>query len=243
MMVEQARLKRKKAKKKSTKKGRFEGKDHIGVRIGKIINKYKMAKHFILDIRDDGFDFHIDEAKVAAEAALDGIYVVRTSVAQQRMSVQDAVRSYKSLTRVEQAFRCLKSVDLKVRPIRHHQENRVRAHIFLCMLAYYVQWHMLEAWRPLLFADEDREANNTHDSVAPAKRSEKALYKVHSKQLDDGTEVHSFRTLLGHLSEIVRNTCLIPGAPEDTPTFDVITIPNAKQQKAYDLLETISIDL
>ena len=243
LMVEQARLKREKAKKKSTKRGRFEGKDRIGVRIGKIINKYKMAKHFILNIRDDGFDFHIDEAKVAAEAALDGLYVVRTSVAQQCMSAQDAVRSYKSLTQVEQAFRCLKSVDLKVRPIRHYQENRVRGHIFLCMLAYYVQWHMLEAWRPLLFADEDRETKNTRDPVAPAKRSEKALHKAHSKQLDDGTEVHSFRTLLGHLSEIVRNTCLIPGAPADTPTFDVTTIPNAKQQMAYDLLETISIDL
>ena len=243
LMVEKARLKREKAKKKSTKKGRFEGKDQIGLRIGKIINKYKMAKHFILDIRDDGFDFHIDESKVATEAALDGLYVVRTSVTQQQLSTEEAVRGYKSLTRVEQAFRCLKSIDLKVRPIRHYQEQRVRAHIFLCMLAYYVQWHMLEAWRPLLFADEDTEAKKTRDPIAPAKRSKKALHKVHSKQLEDGTEVHSFRTLLGHLSEIVRNECIIPGAPADTPTFDVITIPNAKQQQAYDLLETITIGL
>jgi transposase len=242
LMVEQARLKRQKAKSKSAKKGKFEGKDAIGVRIGKIINKYKMAKHFILDIRDDGFDFHIDVAKVAVEAALDGLYVVRTSVTEQRMSAEDAVRSYKSLTQVEQAFRSLKSIDLKVRPIRHHQEKRVRAHIFLCMLAYYVQWHMLEAWRALLFADEDQQANKTRNPVAPARRSEKALHKVHSKRLDDGTEVHSFRTLLGHLSEIVRNTCRIPGASTDSPTFDVITIANAKQQQAYDLLETITIE-
>jgi len=242
-MVERARVQRQKSKRKSEKKGRFEGKDNIGVRVGKSINKYKVAKHFVLDIRDDGFDFHIDEEKVAAEAALDGVYVVRTSLPPQRMSAEDTVRGYKSLCRVEQAFRCMKNIDLKVRPIRHHAEERVRAHIFLCVLAYYVEWHMLEVWRPLLFADEEQEAKKTRDPVAPAKRSEAALRKVHSKQLDDGTEVHSFRTMLELLAGIVRNVCRIPGAAADEPTFYVTTTSKAKQQRAYDLLETIKVKM
>ena len=128
------------------------------MRVGKVVNKYKVGKHFKLDIQDDGFDFELDPGKVAAEAALDGIYVVRTSLAKQVMSAADAVRSYKLLSQVERAFRSFKTLDLEVRPIYHHLERRVRAHIFLCLLAYYVQWHMLEAWRPLLFSDEDLEA-------------------------------------------------------------------------------------
>ncbi|MGB5406037.1 MAG: IS1634 family transposase, partial [Thiogranum sp.] len=148
--------------------GRFGGRDKIGVRIGKVINKYKVGKHFILDIRDEDFAFCIDAQKVAEEAALDGIYVIRTSVDAARMSAAEAVRSYKSLSQVERAFRSIKTVDLKVRPIHHHLEPRVRAHIFLCMLAYYVEWHMREAWRPLLFCDEDLEAKALRDPVAPA---------------------------------------------------------------------------
>ena len=221
--------------------GRLRGKDEIGVRIGKVIGKYKMAKHFVLDIDDDSFDFEIDQAKVDAEAALDGIYVVRTSVSETTMGAEQTVRSYKLLSNVEHAFRCLKSVDLMVRPIRHHLEDRVRAHIFLCMLAYYVQWHMTEAWRPLLYADEDQEAKTSRDPVAPAKRSEAAMRKVRSKRLDDGSDVHSFRTLLNHLGSIVRNTCRCPGAGPDAPTFSKTTSPNAKQQKALDLLEGISL--
>ena len=220
-------------------RGRLHGKDDIGVRVGKVVNKYKVAKHFKLDIHDDRFDFEIDPDKVAAEAALDGIYVVRTSLPQERISSEDTVRSYKLLGQVERAFRSLKTLDLEVRPIRHHLEDRVRAHILLCMLAYYVQWHMLEAWRPLLFSDEDQEAKRTRDPVAPAQRSEGALHKVHSKTLEDGSQVHSFQTLLKLLSGIVRNTCRTPGAPPDAPTFDVVTTPSAKQQRAYELLETI----
>ena len=151
-------------------RGRLHGSDAIGVRVGKVVNKYKVAKHFKLDIHDDRFDFQIDEKKVAAEAALDGIYVIRTSLPEQRMSTDDTVRSYKSLTQVERAFRSFKTIDLQVRPIRHHRENRVRAHIFLCMLAYYVQWHMTQAWRTLLFCDEDQQARATRDPVAPAQR-------------------------------------------------------------------------
>jgi transposase len=220
-------------------RGQLHGQDAIGVRVGKVVNKYKVAKHFKLDIDDDRFDFEIDPDKVATEAALDGIYVVRTSLPEQWMSADDTVRSYKRLSQVERAFRSFKAVDLKVRPIRHHLENRVRAHLFLCMLAYYVQWHMLEAWRPLLFCDEDQEAKATRDPVAPAQRSAGAHQKAHSKTLEDGSEVHSFQTLLKLLSGIVRNVCRVPGAPPDAPTFEIVTTPSAKQQHAYELLEAI----
>jgi transposase len=220
-------------------RGRLRGQDAIGVRIGKVVNKYKVAKHFTLDIRDDRFDFAVDDNKVAAEAALDGIYVVRTSLSAERMNADDTVRSYKLLSQVERAFRSLKTIDIHVRPIRHRLERRVRAHIFLCMLTYYVQWHMLEAWRPLLFCDEDQQGKAIRDPVAPAKRSEPALRKVHARTLDDGTQAHSFRTLLKHLSAIVRNVCRLPDSGPDAPTFDVVTTPDAKQQRAFDLLENI----
>ena len=220
-------------------RGRPRGQDAIGVRVGKVINKYKVAKHFVVHIDDDAFDFQIDQVKVGAEAALDGIYVVRTSVARETMDAPQAVRSYKHLSNVERAFRCLKSIDLMVRPIWHHLEDRVRAHIFLCTLVYYVQWHMTEAWRPLLFADEDQQAKAARDPVAPAKRSAKALNKVHSKRLDDGSPVQSFRTLIDHLGEIVRNTCRCPAAGPGAPTFHRTTTPNAKQRQALDLLGSI----
>jgi len=222
-------------------RGRLRGQDHIGVRVGKVVNKYKVAKHFQLSIEDARFDFAIDRDKVAAEAALDGIYVIRTSLPEDRMSADDAVRSYKRLSQVERAFRSFKTMHLQLRPIHHRLEHRVRAHIFLCMLAYYVMWHMLQAWRPLLFCDEDLQAKATQDPVAPAERSESALHKVHSKTLDDGSEVHSFHTLLKQLSGIVRNVCRIPGAPPDAPTFDVVTTPSAKQRRAYQLLEAIDV--
>jgi hypothetical protein len=223
------------------KLGKHGGRDKIGMRVGKTIDKHKVAKHFVLEIRDDGFDFHIDEHKVAAEAALDGIYVIRTSLPESRLSADDTVRRYKSLSQVERAFRSFKTVDLKVRPIHHRLETRVRAHIFLTMLAYYVEWTMREAWRPLLFCDEDQEAKKTRDPVAPAKRSDVALHKVHSKKLEDGTAVHSFQTLLKRLSTIVRNVCRVPGADPDAPTFHVVTTPDPTQQRAYDLLETITM--
>lgn len=218
------------------KHGKYGGKGQIGVRIGKVVNKYKVAKHFVLNIKDEGFDFHIDNEKVASEAALDGIYVIRTSLKTEYMSANDTVRSYKSLSQVERAFRSMKTVDLKVRPIRHHLEKRVRAHIFLCMLAYYVEWHMREVWRPLLFADEEVKRNS--DPVAPAKRSDAALRKVHSKRLVDGTETHSFQTLLKIMSQIVRNECLISGSDA---AFEIVTTPSKKQQLAYDLLKNITM--
>lgn len=222
-----------------TESGQLSGQDAIGMRVGKVINKYKMGKHFLCHIEDNSFDFEIDKDKVAAEAALDGIYVVRTSLEEQKMDADQTVRSYKLLSNVEQAFRCLKSVDLLVRPIRHRLEKRVRAHILICMLAYYVQWHMMEAWRPLLFADEEQEAKASRDPVEPARRSDSAEQKVHTKRLDDGSPVHSFRTLLKHLGQIVRNTCRTPGLGNDAPTFRITTTPNPKQQQAIELLRTI----
>ena len=222
-------------------RGRLKGQDAIGVRVGKVVNKYKVAKHFHLDIRDRAFDYQVKQAQVDAEAALDGIYVVRTSLPRKRLDAADTVRTYKSLSDVERAFRSFKTVDLKVRPIYHWTEDRVRAHIFLCMLAYYVEWHMIEAWRPLLFCDEDQLAKKTRDPVAPARRSEAALRKVHTKRLDDGGVVHSFQTLLQSLSSIVRNVCRTPHAAEGTPTFTVDTQRTPQQQRAYDLLEKIAV--
>ncbi len=221
--------------------GALHGKDNIGVRAGKVLNKYKVGKHFTLDIGDHHFEFAIDPEKVAAEAALDGIYVIRTSLPPERISAADAVRGYKSLTQVERAFRSFKTIGLKVRPIRHYRDHRVRAHIFLCMLAYYVQWHMIEAWRPLLFADEDQAAKTLRDPVAPAQRSESALRKVHARTLDDDSPVHSFQTLLDDLAGIVRNLCRRKGAGSNEPAFEMTTPPNPTQARAYQLLKTITM--
>ena len=222
-------------------RGRLKGQDAIGVRVGKVVDKYKMAKHVVLHIDEDRFDFEMNEESIAAEAALDGVYVVRTSLPEERMSADEVVRSYKNLTYVERAFKSFKSIDLMVRPIRHRIENRVIAHIFLSMLTYYVQRYMTEALRPLLFADEDQEAKSNRDPVAPAKRSEEALAKVSTKTLDDGTPVHSFKTLLNHMSTITRDLCVqkIDGANDNTFTID--TSPNPKQQKVYDLLAAITV--
>ena len=222
-------------------RGTLKGRDAIGVRVGKVVNKYKVAKHVQLEIHDARFAFQIDAARVAAEAALDGIYVIRTSVPAARLGAADAVRHYKQLSDVERAFRALKTIDLKVRPIRHRLEARVRAHIFLCLLAYYVEWHMREVWRPLLFGDEDQAAKRTRDPVAPAKRSPAALRKVHTKVLDDGTPVHSFPTLLKELSSIVRNVCRPRSAGAEAPTFELTTTPTPTQQRAYELLKTITV--
>ena len=219
--------------------GRLAGQDDIGVRVGKIINKYKMAKHFDLDIKNDAFSFQRKSDSIAAETALDGIYIIRTSVSTDRMNSADCVRNYKLLVHVERAFRSLKTIDLKIRPIHHRLADRVRAHILLCMLAYYVEWHMREAWRELMFADPDQDAKKTRDPVAPAKRSEAAEIKATSRQLRDGTPTHSFSTLLDELGTVVRNTCRTPDASPDAPTFDVTTISNPKQQRAFELIKSI----
>ena len=225
--------------KSMVQRGRLRGKADIGVRVGKVVNKYKAAKHFVLDINEDRFEFRIDQETVAAEKALDGIYIVRTSIAPKQMSAADAVRNYKQLSAVERAFRSLKTVDLKVRPIHHRLADRVLSHIFLCTLAYYVEWHMREAWCSLLFDDEDKESKKSRDPVAPAKRSASAKKKALTHTLSDGAPAHSFRTLLQDLTTIVRNTCRVPDCDEDAPTFQVVTTPDPKQKRAFDLLQNI----
>jgi transposase len=222
--------------------GRLKGVARIGVRVGKVIGKYKVEKHFDLDIKDGSFSFKVNEARVAAEAALDGIYVIRTSVAAADMTAESAVLNYKKLAEVERAFRTLKGVDLHVRPIRHRLEGRVKAHIFLSMLAYYVQWHMIQAWASLTFADEAGEsASRRRNPVAPAKRSKAALAKVHTRTLPDGTPAMSFRRLLEHLGTIVRNSLRPRNARPGEAIFKLTTHPNAKQQQALDLVAAIEM--
>lgn len=221
--------------------GRLRGQDKIGVRVGKVINQYKVAKHFTLDIQDRSFAFQRQVERIAAEAALDGIYVIRTSLPATRMDAADCVRHYKSLAQVERAFRILKSIDLRIRPIHHRLADRVRAHIFLCMLAYYVEWHLREVWRELLFADTDQAAKATRDPVAPAQRSAAAERKASTRTLEDGTPAHSFATLMDELSTIVRNTCRTPHAGPDTHTFEVVTTANPKQRRAFELIKSIQV--
>ena len=220
---------------------KLAGADKIGLRVGKVVNQYKVAKHFELTIGEAAFSFQRKHDSIAAEAALDGIYIIRTSVPSAQMDTADCVRNYKALANVERAFRSLKTVDLKIRPIHHRTANRVRAHIFLCMLAYYVDWHLREAWRELMFADTDQQAKATRDPVAPAQRSPAALVKVASHNLDDGTPAHSFATLLAELATLVRNTCRTPHAGDDAPTFELLTTPTAKQQRALALIQQIKL--
>ena len=192
-------------------------------------------------IADAAFTFARQPDSIAGEAALDGIYIIRTSVSAKQMDSAHCVRHYKSLANVERAFRSLKTIDLKVRPIHHRTADRVRAHIFLCMLSYYVEWHMREAWRELMFADTDQQAKATRDPVAPAKRSKAALAKAARHTLDDGTPAHSFSTLLDELRTIVRSTCRAPHAGSDAPTFHIVTTPNPKQKRALELLQQIQL--
>ncbi len=221
--------------------GRLSSSAKIGVCVGKAINQYKMSKHFELTIGDHSLSFSRKPDSIAAEAALDGIYIIRTSVPAAQMDAPECVRNYKSLANVERAFRSLKTVDLKVRPIHHRTADRVRSHIFLCMLAYYVEWHLREAWRELMFADTDQQAKATRDPVTPAQRSTAALTKAARRTLDDGTPVHSFATLMADLATLVRNICRTPNADPAAPTFAVITTPNPSQQRALDLIETAAI--
>jgi len=221
--------------------GKLVGKDKIGVAVGKVVNQYKVAKHFELAIDDHSFTFTRLADRIAAEAALDGLYVIRTCVMAQRMDAATCVRTYKSLAQVERAFRSIKTMDLKVRPIHHHLEGRVRAHIFLCMLAYYVEWHMRQAWAELMFADEDQAAKLARDPVAPARRSDAAKQKVLSRTLEDGSPTHSYQTLLKELETIVRNTCRTPTSAGDAPTFQITTTPNDKQKRALELIGQIKM--
>ena len=218
-------------------KRRLTGQDKIGLRVGKVIGKYKMAKHFELDIAETSFSYRRKPESIAAEAALDGLYIVRTSLPATELDATQTVRAYKSLSAVERAFRSFKTVDLKVRPIYHYASDRVRAHIFLCMLAYYVEWHMRARLKPLLFDDDDPDAAAAARTsvVAPAEVSPSAKDKARRKQTAAGLPVHSFRTLLDDLATVAKNR-VVARLPNAEP-FDLITRPTALQCEAFKLLD------
>ena len=206
----------------------------IGLAVGAVINKYKVAKHFDLDIADTAFSFKTDE--IAAEAAVDGVYVIRTSLPAESFDDKTTVRSYKSLACVERAFRCIKTVDLHVRPVYHWLADRVRAHVFLCMLAYHLEWHMRQRLAPMLFDDTDKEAAEAlrPSVVAQARRSPAAVTKQTTGQTEDGLPVHSFRSLLADLATLVRNTVVTAITPHYP--FTVLTRSTPVQHKALALL-------
>src|ERR1700683_544393 len=214
----------------------LRGKQNIGLRAGRILNRHKMGKHFQLLIEEDSFHYQRKTANIEREENLDGIYVIRTSVKKEVLSSQQVVASYKSLSGVERAFRSLKTVDLQVRPIHHRLPERVRAHILLCMLAYYVEWHMRQLLAPILFDDDDKaQAQAARASiVAPAQRSASAKLKALTKQTGDGLTVHSFQTLIGDLATIVKNR--IQPTDKRFVGFDKLTEPTVIQQRALDLL-------
>jgi hypothetical protein len=214
----------------------LRGTAEIALAVGAVVNRYRMAKHFDLDIANTRFSFARKTTEIAAEAASDGIYVVRTSLPADTFDDAATVRSYKSLALVERAFRCIKTVDLQVRPVHHWLADRVRAHVFLCMLAYYLEWHMRQRLAPMLFDDTDKEAAEAlrKSVVAQAQRSPAAVKKQTTGLTEDGLPVHSFRSLLADLATLARNiitTAITPNHP-----LTVVTRPTSIQQKAFDLL-------
>ena len=213
----------------------------IGKKVGAVMNQFKMAKHFDTTIKEGAFAYARREQQIEREAQLDGIYVIRTSEPQSRLSAADTVRSYKLLAQVEHAFRCLKGIDILVRPIRHRDEQRVKAHLFLCMLAYYVEWHVRKALASLLFDDEQLdEDRKTRDPVAPAKPSAQAKKKKLVRVTADGLPIHSFETLLADLATRCRNRCRIKSDPNGTP-FTHLTEPTPLQQRVFELLELLPV--
>jgi hypothetical protein len=217
-------------------RGPLRGTAQIALAVGAVVDQHKMAKHFDLDITEAAFSFARKPAAIAAEAATDGLYVVRTSLSAEALDDAATVRSYKSLARVERAFRCIKTVDLQVRPVHHWLADRVRAHVFLCMLAYYLEWHMRQRLAPMLFDDTDKEAADTMRAsvVAPAQRSPAAVTKQTTGLTADGLPVHSFRSLLADLATLARNTIITAITPNHPLT--IMTRPTPIQQKAFDLL-------
>lgn len=217
-------------------KRRLKGQDKIGLRVGRVLQRFKMAKHFQVTITEAEFTYGRDEERIAQEAALDGVYIIRTSVPDATLDAKDTVRAYKALSEVERAFRSYKTVDLRVRPIYHYLADRVRAHVLLCMLAYYVEWHMRQALAPMLFDDDDKAAAEAQRAsvVAPAQPSAKARRKASRQRTDAGEPVHSFQTLLADLATIVKNR-IEPKIAGAQP-FDQVTRPTPLQQKVLDLL-------
>jgi hypothetical protein len=214
----------------------LRGQAEIGLEIGAVLDKHKMAKHFALDITETRFSCARKTAEITGEAALDGLYVVRTSLPAAALDDTATVRSYKSLSLVERAFRCIKTVDLQIRPIYHWLADRVRAHVFVCMLAYYLEWHMRQRLAHMLYDDTDKDAAEAQRSsiVAKAERSPAAVTKQTTGRTEDGLPVHSFRTLLDDLATLTRNTLVTAIAPEQP--FTLIARPTPVQQRARDLL-------
>ena len=217
----------------------------IGVKVGKVLGRYKMGKHFDCTISEGSFAWSRRAESITQEGKLDGIYVLRTSEPEERLSAEDTVRSYKSLAEVERAFRCLKGIDLLVRPIRHRTEERVPAHIFLCMLAYYVEWHLRRAWAPLLFEDEERwEERKRRDPILPAKPSDSAQRKKRSQETADGLPVHSFETLMEDLASRARVTYALKpqkAAQNTNLRFQQVPEPTAVQARAYELIRMFPV--
>jgi transposase len=214
----------------------LKGISKITERVDKAIGHGSVRKHLRIDITDTGLSYELDQASIAADAALDGIYVIRTSIPAEAISAEDAVLAYKHLSRVERAFRCIKTVDLKVRPIYHRREKRVRAHVFLCVLAYYVEWHMRQLLAPILFDDHDPHAAQKRGEslIRGTHRSEAADKKARTKRTEDDFPVHDFRSLLANLATITKNS--IQPRCDNAPTFDRTTLPTEFQQRALDLL-------
>ena len=214
----------------------LEGEAEIGLAVGAVWNRYRVRKHFRVEIAEDAFRFARKEPEIAAEAALDGIYILRTSLPAAELQAPDVVRSYKQLAQVERAHRTLKGPDLELRPIHHRLEERVRAHLFLCALAYYLEWHLRYAWRELLFADEQPPLGE--DPVAPSRRSPEAERKARRKRTTAGERCHSWPTLLRHLALRCRNTIRLA---DTNATFERLTEPTAVQTRALELVQTAEL--
>jgi hypothetical protein len=210
--------------------GTLQGADLIGLAVGPALKRYRMKKHFQIAITDTTFTYTRDTAAIAAEAALDGFYILRTSLTQADLDAGDVVRAYKNLEQAERAFGSIKGPDLQIRPIHHHLQDRVRAHVLICMLAYYLTWHLKAAWKPLLFTDEHRPVSP--DPVAKAVRSPAAQQKAQTKRTATGEPAHSYRTLLAELSTQTRNTTRLHG---HTSTFEKLTQPTPLQAQALEL--------
>ena len=213
----------------------------IGQKVGRVIARFKVAKHFEVEIDDGRFAYRRKQQTIQAEAGLDGIYVIRTSEPAARLSAPDTVRAYKALAQVEQLFRSLKGLGVLIRPIRHRQERRVRAHIFLCLLAGHLQWHLRRAWAPLLFDDQSlARERKTRDPVAPARPTPEAKRKKATRRTEDGLPLHSLDTLIAELATRCRNTCRITSDP-NAPTVPLLTQPTETQRRARNLIDMFPV--
>ena len=216
--------------------GTLRGADQIGLAAGPALKRYRMRKHFHLTITDTTFTYQRKREQIAAEAALDGFYILRTTLTEQTLAAEDVVRAYKNLEQAERAFGSFKGPDLQIRPINHHLETRVRAHVLICMLAYYLTWHLKAAWKPLTFTDEHRPINP--DPVAKAQRSPQAQSKARTKRTTTGHSAHSYRSLLAELATQTRNTTRLAG---QTTTFEKLTAPTPLQAHAHELVAKLPI--